>query len=130
MRTHTSTLHIAAPAADVHALVADLDQLPRWAIGFAKAIERDGDGHVVTLACGDRLPIATVANAQAGTVDFQVDGGVPAYTRTVPAASGCVHVFTMIAGAGEADAVFDAKIEALGHELTVLKALAEATCPL
>jgi hypothetical protein len=129
MRTHTSTIHIAASAADVHALVADLDQLPRWAIGFAKAIERDGDGHVVTLAGGDRLPIAMVADSTAGTADFHMNGA-PAYTRTVPVDGGCVHTFTMIADPGEPDAVFDAKIEALRHELTVLKAIAEATCPL
>ena len=129
MRTHTSTIHIAAPAADVHALVADLDQLPRWAIGFAKAVERDGDGHVVTLTSGDRLPIAMIADHEAGTADFHVNGA-PAYTRTVPVEGGCLHAFTMVAEPGEPDDVFDAKIEALGHELTVLKAIAEATCPL
>ena len=129
MRTHTSTIHIAAAAADVHALVADLDQLPRWAIGFAKAIARDGDGHVVTLTSGERLPIAMVADAQAGTADFHMNGA-PAYTRTVPVEGGCLHAFTMVAEPGEPDEVFDAKIEALGHELTVLKAIAEATCPL
>jgi Polyketide cyclase / dehydrase and lipid transport len=129
MRTHTSTIHIAAPAADVHALVADLDQLPRWAIGFAKAIERDGDGHVVTLTSGDRLPIAMDADPEAGTADFHMNGA-PAYTRTVPVDGGCVHIFTMVAEPGEPDEVFQAKTEALGHELTVLKAIAEATCPL
>jgi Polyketide cyclase / dehydrase and lipid transport len=129
MRTHTSTIHIAAPAADVHALVADLDQLPRWAIGFAKAVEHDGDGHVVTLTSGDRVPIAMIADHDAGTADFHVNG-VPAYTRTVPVEGGCLHTFTMVAEPGEPDEVFDAKIEALGHELTVLKAIAEASCPL
>jgi Polyketide cyclase / dehydrase and lipid transport len=129
MRTHTSTIHIAAPAADVHAILADLEQLPRWAVGFATAIERSGDGHVVTLTSGARAPIAMVADAGAGTADFHMVGA-PAYTRTVPVDGGCVHTFTMIAEPGEADAVFDAKIDALGHELTVLKAIAEATCPL
>jgi hypothetical protein len=129
MRTHTSSVLIAAAAADVHGLVANLDQLPRWAVGFAKAIERDGDGHVVTLTSGDRVPIEMVADADAGTADFHVDGA-PAYTRTVPVDGGCVHTFTMVAEPGEPDAVFDAKIEALKHELTVLKAIAEATCPL
>lgn len=129
MRTHTSSIFIAAPAADVHALVADLDQLPRWAVGFAKAIERDADGHVVTLTGGDRVRIAMVADRETGTADFHMNGA-PAYTRTVPVDGGCVHAFTMIAEPGEPDAVFDAKIEALGHELTVLKAIAEATCPL
>jgi uncharacterized membrane protein len=42
MRTHTSSIQIDAPATEVQAIVADLDQLPRWAVGFAKAVERDG----------------------------------------------------------------------------------------
>jgi Polyketide cyclase / dehydrase and lipid transport len=129
MRTHTSSIQIAAPAADVHALVADLEQLPRWAIGFAKAVERNGEGHVVTLASDEQVPIAVIADASTGTTDFHV-AGVPAYTRTVPINGGCVHTFTMGQQDGEPDDVFEAKIEALGHELTVLKALAEATCPL
>jgi hypothetical protein len=129
MRTHTSSIFIAAPAVDVHALVADLDQLPRWAVGFARAIERDADGHVVTLTGGGRVRIAVVADRETGTADFHMNGA-PAYTRTVPVDGGCVHAFTMIAEPGETDAVFDAKIDALGHELTVLKAIAEATCPL
>jgi hypothetical protein len=129
MRTHTGSIQIDAPAADVQAIVADLDQLPHWAVGFAKAVEREGDGHMVILTSGKRMPIAVAADAQAGTVDF-VAGGVPAYTRIVAVDRGCVHTFTMQQGPGQPDEQFDGQIAALGHELTVLKAIAEATCPL
>jgi hypothetical protein len=128
MRTHTSSIQIDAPASDVVAIVADLEQLPRWAVGFARAVERDDDGHAVILTSGDRLPIAVAADARTGTVDFVV-AGVPAYTRTVPVDGGCVHTFTMEQGPDQADEQFDGQIAALGHELTVLKAIAEATCP-
>ena len=129
MRTHTSSIQIDAPATEVQAIVADLDQLPHWAVGFAKAVERDGDGHMVTLMSGERMPIAVATDPQAGTVDF-VAGGVPAYTRTVAVDGGCVHTFTMEQGPGQPDEQFDGQIAALGHELTMLKAIAEATCPL
>ena len=129
MRTHTSSVQIDAPAPAVHAIVSDLDQLPRWAVGFAKAIGREGDSHVVTLTSGERMPIAVNADAHVGTVDWVV-GGVPAYSRTVPVEGGCVYTFTMQQGPAQPDEQFDGQISALGHELTVLKAIAEATCPL
>ena len=129
MRTHTDSIQIAAPAADVVALVADLDQLPRWAVGFAKAVEAEGDGHVVTLTSGERIPISVTADERTGVVDFDA-GGVPARTRTVPVDGGCVHTFVMVQGPGQSDEIFDAQIVALRHELTVLKAISEASCPL
>jgi hypothetical protein len=50
MRSDTQTITIAAPPEDVLAFVGDGANLPRWAIGFAKAIQPDGDldlGHIV-----------------------------------------------------------------------------------
>lgn len=42
-RSNTHTVSIAASAAEVFAFVADLENLPRWAVGFCKAIRRDLD---------------------------------------------------------------------------------------
>jgi hypothetical protein len=55
MRTYTTSIEIAAPPQEALAFVADPLKLPVWAIGFAKAIEPDGDGWVVTLAGGERM---------------------------------------------------------------------------
>jgi Polyketide cyclase / dehydrase and lipid transport len=128
MRTHTTSIQIDAPAEEVLALVGDLEQLPRWAVGFAKVVEREGDGHVVTLGSGERLPIALAVDPDRGTADFDV-AGVPAYTRVVPAAGGSVYTFTMLQGPDMPDDVFDGQVAALGHELRVLKGILEVSCP-
>ncbi|HEX8581524.1 MAG TPA: hypothetical protein VF640_04310, partial [Acidimicrobiales bacterium] len=71
MRSDTSTVGIAAPPAAVHAFLADPEHLPRWAIGFAKAVRREPAGWVVTTAQGD-VPVAVEADEAAGTVDFHM----------------------------------------------------------
>lgn len=48
MRSDTQTVTIEASPRDVVAFVADGGNLPRWAIGFAKAVRPDGDRWVVT----------------------------------------------------------------------------------
>ena len=129
MRTHTASVQIAAAPAAVFAIVADLDQLPRWAVGFARAVERGRDGVIVTTASGDRMPVALRADPATGIVDFDI-AGVPAYTRAVAAADQSVYTFTMLQPPDMPDAAFDAQIAALGHELAVLKSIVEVACPL
>ena len=70
MRTHTTLIEIGSSAADAFAFVADGGKLPLWAIGFAKAIEHDGDGWVVTTASGDRVGIRIVSDSEHGIVDY------------------------------------------------------------
>jgi Polyketide cyclase / dehydrase and lipid transport len=129
MRTHTASVNIAAAPAAVLDVVADLDQLPRWAVGFARAVERGPDGVVVTTASGERMPVAVRVDPAAGVVDFDV-AGVPAYTRAVAAGDQTVYTFTMLQPPEMPDAAFDAQIAALDHELVVLKSIVEVACPL
>jgi hypothetical protein len=129
MRTHTASVQIAAAPAAVFGIVSDLDQLPRWAVGFARAVERGPEGAVAITASGDRLPVAARADRETGVVDFDV-AGVPAYTRAVAAGDQTVYTFTMLQPPGMPDDAFDAQIVALGHELVVLKSIAEVACPL
>jgi Polyketide cyclase / dehydrase and lipid transport len=129
MRTHTASVTIAAAPAAVLDVVADLDQLPRWAVGFARAVERGPDGAVVTTASGDRLPVAVRADRATGVVDFDI-AGVAAYTRAVAAADETVYTFTMLQPPEMPDAAFDAQIGALDRELVVLKSIVEVACPL
>jgi Polyketide cyclase / dehydrase and lipid transport len=129
MRTHTASVNIAAAPAAVLDIVADLDQLPRWAVGFARAVERGADGVVVTTPGGERMPVAVHADPAAGVVDFEV-GGVPAYTRAVAAGDETVYTFTMLQPPEMPEAAFEAQIAALGHELVVLKSIVEVACPL
>jgi hypothetical protein len=52
VRTHVASIEIAAPPEAVAAFVADGAKLPIWAIGFAKAVDRDGDGWQVRFSDG------------------------------------------------------------------------------
>jgi hypothetical protein len=128
MRTHTASIAIGAAPGAVLDVVSDLDQLPRWAVGFARAVDHGPEGAVVTTGSGDRVPVAVRADRAAGIVDFDV-AGVPAYTRAMAAGEQTVYTFTMVQPPEMPDAAFDAQVAALDHELVVLKSIVEVACP-
>ena len=134
MRTHTTTIRIDTPTEAAFAFVADAAKLPVWAIGFAKAIERDADGWLVTLAGGDRVGLRIDSDRATGIVDYVMlpSPGVeaPAHTRVMPHGDGTLYAFSMHQTPDIPDAVFDAQIAELERELTVLKAHLETACPL
>jgi hypothetical protein len=132
MRADTQTVTIEAPSKEVLSFVADGANLPRWAIGFAKAVTCVGDTWLVTTAQG-QVATAIVVIEDAGTVDFHMDMGPPgtavAFTRVVPNGDGAEFVFTQFQSGGMADEVFDQLVAAVRHELAALKALLEVECP-
>jgi hypothetical protein len=134
MRTHTTSIEIEAPPTDAFAFVADGKKLPLWAIGFAKAIEPDGERWIVTLASDQRLPLRIDSDPATGVVDFVLlpspDVEAPAHTRVMPHATGTLYAFSMHQTPDLPDDVFDAQAAALERELTVLKAHLETACPL
>lgn len=134
MRSHVASIPIAADPADTFAFVADLARLPSWAIGFAKAIDRDDTGWVVTTAGGDRVRIRVDADREHGVVDYVMTPApgvdLAANTRVVPADGGSLYTFVMQQAPGMPDEVFDRQIGELERELTVLKAHLETSCPL
>ncbi len=134
MRSHTTSISIAASPADAYAYLADGEKLPAWAIGFAKAIERTADAWLVTLAGGERLPLRIDGDAATGVIDYvslPAPGmEVPAHTRVVPHGAGTLYTFSMHQGDGMPDEVFDAQVAELARELLVLKAHLETACPL
>lgn len=133
MRSDTTTITIEAQPADVFAVVAEPSALPRWAIGFAKSVAETDDGWTAELASGARVPIRYVTNPELGVVDFHMEPapGVEAvaHARILANGDGTEVVFTQFQG-DQLDEVFDAQVEAVKHELVVLKALAETQCPL
>lgn len=133
-RHDTQTIDIAVEPALVHDFLADGANLPRWAIGFAKAVERDGDHWVVSTGAGDRIPTRVISDNGSGTVDFVMNPAhgvsVTAFARVTPFANGSLFSFTQMQSPGAPDAVFDAQVLALTHELIALKALLEVQCPL
>jgi hypothetical protein len=129
MRTHTASIQIDAAPAAVLDVVADLDQLPRWAVGFARAVEPDSrGGRVVVTGSGDRLPVGMRCDRDTGVADFDV-AGVPAYTRAMALNGSTLYAFTMVQPPEMPDPIFDAQAVALDHELVVLKSIVEVACP-
>lgn len=133
MQADTQTVSIDASPRDVFRLVADIGNLPRWAVGFARAVREDNGCWYVAVANGE-IPVRIDADEERGVVDFRltVAPGVEALaaTRVLPRGAGCEYVFTQFRTPGMPVAVFDRNVAAVRHELAVLKAIAEVECPL
>jgi hypothetical protein len=133
MRCDTQTVTIGAAPKDVLGFVGDGQNLPRWAIGFAKSVQPDSGDWVVTTGQGE-VPLSIAVDKVTGTVDFRIEA-VPgqvatAYARVVPNGEGSEFIFTQMQQPGVPDEMFDGLVAAVGHELTALKAIMEVRCPL
>jgi hypothetical protein len=134
MRADTRTVSIDAEPDKLVDFLADAHNLPRWAVGFAKAVRPDGGhGWIVETGGGD-LPLRLDVDRARGVVDFVMAPApgveVLAASRVVPRGAGSEYVFTQFQPPGMDDAAFARSIQTLAHELVVLKALMEVTCPL
>jgi hypothetical protein len=132
MRADTRTISIQASPEAVVDFLGDPRNLPRWAVGFAKSVRRDGDRWIVSTAQGE-VPIRIVTDRRLGVVDFHMSLApgkeAVAASRVVPRAGGAEYVFTQVQEVDMPDDVFAKNVQALAHELTVLKALLEIECP-
>lgn len=133
MRSDTRTVSIEAPAAKVLNFIADGHNLPKWAIGFARAItQRNGDW-IVTTGAGE-MSVRIDRHQESGAVDFWISPAagveVLAATRVLPRGAASEFVFTQFQAPGVPDDEFARNVQAVAHELTVLKALMEVECPL
>jgi hypothetical protein len=133
MRANTQAISIDADPAAVFAFLADMRNLPRWAVGFARAVREEDGGWQVTTASGE-LPIRIEADERRGTIDFRIGiaPGAEALvaSRVVPRGPGSEYVFTHFQGPGMPDDAFAMNVGAVQHELQVLKAVLEVQCPL
>jgi hypothetical protein len=133
MRSDTQTATIDSAPKDVVAFVGQVENLPRWAIGFAKAVRRDENRWIVTTGQGE-VAISVEVDETVGTVDFHLEPapGVEAvaFARVVPNGRGAEFIFTQFQQSGVDDDTFDQLVTAVGHELVALKALLEVECPL
>ena len=132
MRSDTQSVTIAARPEDVLAFVGDGENLPRWAIGFAKSVRRCESGWMVMSGRGE-IPTSIVVHEMSGTVDFHVQSApgieATAYARVVPNRDGAEFIFTQMQQPGVPDEVFEQLVAAVGHELVALRALLEVACP-
>jgi hypothetical protein len=133
MRADTKTIAIHAKPEQVVDFLANPANLPRWAVGFAKGVRRDGERWIVTTGGGE-MGIRIVAERPLGVVDFYMSPapGVEgcAASRVIPNGDGVEYVFTQFQPQEMSDEAFTKSVQALAHELTVLKALLEIECPL
>jgi len=134
MRADTQTITLPVSAEDAFAFLAEPENLPRWAVGFARNVRREADAWIVQTAQGE-MPVRVVADAAQGTIDFhmRVAPGLEAvaYSRVVPNDSGAEYVFTQFQLSGMTDDVFAAQRAALAEELAILPILfrAQLACP-
>lgn len=134
MRSDTQAATIPANAAEAFAFLADPQNLPRWAVGFARGVRREGDDWIVQTAQGE-VPVRYVVDSERGTIDFHMsvapDVEVVAYSRIIPNSTGAEYIFTQFQGPGMTDEVFAGQRAALTEELAILPILfrAHAFCP-
>ena len=133
MRADTKTIPIQAAPRRVVEFLADPANLPRWAVGFAKAIRNDRGRWIVTTGSGE-VGVRIEADPRSGVVDFLVSPapGVEALaaSRVLPNGTGSQYVFTQFQGPGMPDDVFAMNVKAVEHELSALRAILEVECPL
>ncbi len=133
MRADTQTISIGAPPDRVQRYLGEPQNLPRWAVGFAKAVRPAGDAWIVETGTGE-MGLRIDADTRTGTIDFWMAPApgvsVLAASRVIPRGDGSEYVFTQFQGPGMPDDVFARSVQTLRHELTVLKALLEVECPL
>ena len=133
MRSDTQSITINARPGEVLEFVGNGENLPRWAIGFAKSVRPAHGGWIVTTGEGD-VPTSITVNEVSGTVDFRMKptAGVEAtaYARVVPNGDGSEFLFSQVQHPHVTDEVFEQLVAAVGHELVALKALVEVRCPL
>ena len=134
MHADTQTITLPISAEEAFAFLVQPENLPRWAVGFARGIRDEGDAWIVQTAQGE-MPVRIAADAVRGTIDFHI-GVAPgleavAYSRVVPNDSGAEYVFTQFQLPGMTDEVFAAQRAALAEELAILPILfrAQAACP-
>jgi hypothetical protein len=134
MRADTQAITIPASFEEVFGFLAEPENLPKWAVGFARGIRREGEDWIVQTAHGD-VTVRVVADAARGTIDFHmsVAPGVEAvaYSRLVRNGTGAEYVFTQFQVPGMSDNAFNGQRKALAEELAILPILfrAQAACP-
>src|SRR2546421_5481052 len=133
MRANTQAVSIETDPCRVVEFLRDPQNLPKWAVGFAKAVRQDENRWVVSTASGD-MGIRIEADHDNGVVDFWMSPspGIEALaaSRVIPRGEKTEYVFTQFQNPGMTDEAFAMSIKAIAHELTMLKALVEVECPL
>jgi Polyketide cyclase / dehydrase and lipid transport len=120
MRNETVTTVLPAPADEVFAFLADVENLPVWATEFARRLERDGDDYKVVNGLGEFF-FEIRADADTGVIDMYAGPAKDAMalfpTRVVSLPGGrSAYSFTMFQGPGMPDELFESQHASLRRE--------------
>ncbi|MEU8622492.1 SRPBCC family protein [Streptomyces sp. NPDC048623] len=126
MGSVTGSISIAAPFAEVYAVVSDPGRLPDWCTDFARASRRDGDHWTVETPFGP-VEVRSSADRATGVADFRVvseHGDHRAFTRLVAVSdSETEFVFTRLFGEGEGEAEAPRLLSVIEGRLKTLSSL-------
>ncbi len=125
--THVST-HVARPASEVAAFVADPSLLPQWAAGLGGTVEAR-DGRWFADSPMGEVEVRFVPANEHGVVDHDVtlpDGTVVTNPmRVIADGPGCEVVFTVRRSPGADDEAYAADVAAVRADLETLRRVLE-----
>jgi len=126
-RAHTVSVGIPLEPKAVYAYASDPANLPIWAPGFVKSIEKRGASWVAQTTLGQATFRFAAAN-DFGVLDHDVElpsGTVHNAMRVVPNGAGSEVLFTLIQFPGISDAQFQQDMDTVRADLNKLRTLLE-----
>jgi hypothetical protein len=113
---------------DVYAFVSNGENVPRWAAGLGKSIERVGRDWVADGPLGKvKLRFAEANSFGVADHDVELETGIVVHNpmRVVPNRAGSTVIFTLLRRTGVSEGQFAADMKAVERDLETLKQLLE-----
>jgi hypothetical protein len=127
MRHHTVTATFSAPADELFAYIADIDNPPEWATEFARELKFVDGRHKVLNGLG-KFFFEIDVDPDSGVIDMRAGPREDALqlfpTRVVPLGDrGSAFTFTMFQAPGQPDEQFEGQYHSLLREFQKLESL-------
>ncbi len=126
-RAHTVSTAVAIDPRSAYAYLAEPLNLPEWAPGFVKTIEKHGDQWLAQTTLGQATFQFAPPN-ELGVVDHDVElpsGRYHNSMRVIPNGSGSEILFTVLQLPGITDEQFSADLETVRNDLLKLRTVLE-----
>jgi len=126
-RAHTVSVGIAIDPNAVYSYVSDPSNLPVWAPGFFKSIEKQGDRWVAQTTLGE-ITIRFARENALGVLDHEADcpsGTFHNPMRVIPNGAGSEVLFTLMQRPTVSDAQFQQDLDTVRADLNKLRTVLE-----